>query len=339
MANDGVSSTRVTSLRTRDPAPGSLVTMVTPVRRSMSVFCSAMTARVSAICAVAAASLAAVRPSPAMIFSSASALASSASPGSRDAFMAAASRSRDLSAAPTILAWASRASSAALASSVESFSSSGSGAIFALASPALSSAASASLSSASSASTRLARRACSAANSSAAPPTARTSSSTLRSSASLASFSSFSSAFRALNSSVSVGGVDGTGLDSRMDRRKARSVPSSMVPNFSLLMFVLMRSRSVSPLPSAFSAAPSRIFLKESWVWLSSASARLKVGTSGLAFSARMASPLRKRPGEWTEMSSKESSFAISRVCTFMVASAAIAASSQNSRRDPSDFA
>ena len=133
--------------------------------------------------------------------------------------------------------------------------------------------------------------------------------------------------------------MDGTGLDSRMDRRKARSVPSSMVPNFSLLMFVLMRSRSVSPLPSAFSAAPSRIFLKESWVWLSSASARLKVGTSGLAFSARMASPLRKRPGEWTEMSSKESSFAISRVCTFMVASAAIAASSQNSRRDPSDFA
>ena len=62
-----------------------------------------------------------------------------------------------------------------------------------------------------------------------------------------------------------------------------------------LLMFVLMRSRSVSPLPSAFSAAPSRIFLKESWVWLSSASARPKVGTSGLAFSARTASPLREK--------------------------------------------
>ena len=118
-------------------------------------------------------------------------------------------------------------------------------------------------------------------------------------------------------------------MDSRMDLRNARSVPSSMVPNFRRLMLVLMRSKSLSPLPSAFSVAPSRILRKESCVWLSSARARLKVAVSGLAFNARMASPLRNRPGEWTEMSSKESSLAISRVCTFIVASVCAAMTSR----------
>lgn len=298
----------------RSPASGFTSTISQPVRCSTIARCSTTVASVSAMAAAASASFRATESAPANKPSSARVAASRASAGASEARIASTSAVRVLSAPCTAFASASRASIAARASSKLNDASEGWSraprAASASAPLAAISAASAALSSSSSLSTRVASASRISWNATALCPTSCTSFATSFASASLRSFKSLISADAALNSALSRGGARalGNGRDSKTLRRNAASVPSSMVPNFSRLTLFLMRSRSASELPSAFSWAPSTSASSEFAVWSSSLSASRNAEAVGAVRSWRMASPLRNAPGECTDMSSNVSS-------------------------------
>ena len=304
----------------RSPASGFTSTISQPVRCSTIARCSTTVASVSAMAAAASASFRATESAPANKPSSARVAASRASAGASEARIASTSAVRVLSAPCTAFASASRASIAARASSKLNDASEGWSraprAASASAPLAAISAASAALSSSSSLSTRVASASRISWNATALCPTSCTSFATSFASASLRSFKSLISADAALNSALSRGGARalGNGRDSKTLRRNAASVPSSMVPNFSRLTLFLMRSRSASELPSAFSWAPSTSASSEFAVWSSSLSASRNAEAVGAVRSWRMASPLRNAPGECTDMSSNVSSRVMFRV-------------------------